>query len=70
MPILIEYLIHQGHTLDSLLGMSVKQLDAFAKLAADRTKDKLVQDTGSLRVAYHADKKQYMQFLEELEKNG
>lgn len=67
---MVEYLIHEGHHLSTLLGLSVKQLDAFARLAADRRRDQVAQDAGIMRVAYHADQKMYKKFLEELDKDG
>lgn len=70
LPILIEYLIHEGHDLATLMGMSVKQMVMFSKLAADRRAQEVASEASIVRIAYHADKKQYMRFLEELNDDG
>lgn len=70
LPILIEFLIHEGHDLTTMMGMSVKQLVAFSKLAADRNMLDVASRASVVRIAYHADKKQYMKFLDELNEDG
>lgn len=53
-----------------MMGMSVKQLVAFSKLAADRNMLDVASRASVVRIAYHADKKQYMKFLDELNEDG
>ena len=52
------------------MGMTVKQLVLFSQLAAERNRTVMVTKASALRVAFHADKKQYNQFLEELNDDG
>jgi hypothetical protein len=66
----VEHLLHEGHELSVLMGMSVKQMWLFSQLATDRKKTELAAEAGAVRVAFHADKKQYVKFLEELDDDG
>ena len=66
----VEFLIHEGHDLKTMLGMTVKQLMLFSKLAADRNLLDVATQASATRIAYHADKNQYAKFLDELKEDG
>jgi hypothetical protein len=66
----VESLLHSGHRLETLMGMTYKQMVLFSELATDRRKMELAAEASAMRIAYHADKKQYVKFLEELNEDG
>lgn len=67
---MVEYLLHEGHSLTDLMGMTYKQMVLFTELATDRRKTELAADASAVRIAFHADKKQYAKFLDELDDDG
>jgi hypothetical protein len=52
------------------MGMTYKQMVLFAELASDRRKTELAAEASVVRIAFHADKKQYAKFLDELNDDG
>lgn len=67
---MVEYLLHAGHDLNTLMGMTYKQMTLFAELAADRRVTELAAEASLVRIAFHADKKQYEKFIDGLNDDG
>jgi hypothetical protein len=52
---MVEDLRAAGHSLKDIWGYTLRQMDAFIKLAKGREKDRLFDLASVTRMAYHAD---------------
>lgn len=65
----MSVLVSSGHSLQSVWGYTIGQIFAFVKLAYKERGDYLSNLSSAVRMAYHAESKDFKEFLASLEQD-
>ncbi|TXH43940.1 MAG: hypothetical protein E6Q97_33425 [Desulfurellales bacterium] len=63
----MSYLLSVGHPLEHVWGYTIQQVFSFLTLAVSVRKERIAELSMAVRMAHHAEGKDYTQFLRSLE---
>lgn len=66
----MEFLVSQGHSLEDVLKLSLRQFQALTQIAWDRVVDQNSVTAISMRAAYHNSPEDFKKFMEEFNGEG